>query len=184
MNIEINFDSINMRAGMRLFGKVALVMAAVIFLMFGLPFLILFSFGEMVNGASRVPGITTGIIFTLLGAGFLLWFILIRKNEKLIDSYIAFVANKSVVGFKTLAEYRGTTEDVVVKELYSIIKKGYFRDAYMDLENRRIMFPNDDLGGAMPVSCSRCGAAFTAMSGYAAICPYCNEAVNKERKTR
>lgn len=178
MNINFNFEQPDMRAGVRLLGKAALVFAIVVSFMFGLPFLFIFSFGEMNPGASRIPGISAGIIFTLLGIGLLFWLILIVKKEKIINSYIALTANKKVVKFATLAEFRGISVDIVIKELYSAIKKGYFSDAYMDLENQCILFPNRDLGGQKTVCCSKCGASFTALTGYVATCPYCNETVN------
>ncbi len=178
MNINFNFEQPDMRAGVRLLGKAALVFAIVVSFMFGLPFLFIFSFGEMIEGVRRVPGLSVGMIFTLLGVGLLIWLILIVKKERITNSYIAFTANKKVVKFTTLAEFRDVSVDIVIKELYSAIKKGYFSDAYMDLENQCILFPNRDLGGRETVSCSKCGASFTALTGYVATCPYCNETVN------
>lgn len=178
MNINFNFEQPNVGAGVRLLGKSALVFAIVLCFMFGLPFLFLCSFGEMTAGASRVPGLSAGIFFTLLGVGLLIWLIHILKKERITNSYIALTANKKIVKFTTLAEFRNVSVDIVIKELYSAIKKGYFSDAYMDLENQCILFPNRDLGGRETVSCSKCGANFTALTGYVATCPYCNETVN------
>lgn len=139
------------------------------------------------------------IVVTGIGA-FLIF--LSRRRNKLIHTfkkYVPSLAGNPTGSISLLAASMGTTEDVVLKNLDQMIRKKLFTYAYIDRQQNRLVFRNQEqnpaVGAAgmsglasingvpvtaspappelMTVTCEGCGGVNTVAKGQVTECEYC-----------
>ncbi len=180
MNINFGIDqatAAQMRDGARKGIKLLIGFFIFICAMFGPLIFVVCLAGEMEEGASRIPGIVLGSIFTVIMI--VLVVILIRMNlsDRLVRIYVSTVGNIKRVELKWLSDNVGKPIDKVVEDLRKVMRRGYFKDGHLDVNNKVLLFPNVDLGAEISIICSQCGAVVKAQQGYPADCPYCGTVV-------
>lgn len=180
MNLKFdcnNVTSVRIRDGARTGLKFVICFFLFFTILMGPVFFFSVAFGDMVEGASRIPGIATGIIFTVISAVLIVVLIRMNRSDRLVRTYISTVGNLKRVELKWLSETLKRPVEKILPELREVMRRGYFKDGYLDINNGVLLFPNVDLGAEISVTCPNCGAVVKARQGYSAFCPYCGTAV-------
>ena len=154
--------------------KAALSVGGSIALFFGGLMLPMSIFGDMVEGASRWPGIITGSVFTIVSIFcFVKLFILNRRNKR-FNRYTALIGNQKSIPIKWLSDKMNCTTEKTILNIREAMSYGLFADAYIDEKNELLLFPNYNAYGALKtVYCTNCGAGSEVMTGYYSKCKYC-----------
>ena len=159
--------------------KIILGSGAFVSLFSGLPFLIFSTFGKMVEGYSRWPGIIFGIVGTSIGIFCIVKLIIIGNREKRINFLIALIGNQKSVPIQWLAEKKNTTVQNTINDLREAMSYGYFKDGIINEKENVLLFPNYNVSGATKtIICNNCGAGVEVMIGYYAKCPFCNKVLD------
>ena len=181
MNINFDVDQATvaqMRDGARKGVKLIIGFFIFVLAMIGPLFLAVALTGEMVEGASRIPAVIFGLVITAIMI--VLVVILVRMNlsDRLVRIYVSTVGNIKRVELKWLSDNVGKPIDKVIEDLRKVMRRGYFKDGHLDVNNKVLLFPNVDLGAEISIICSQCGAVVKAQQGYPADCPYCGTVVH------
>jgi len=113
------------------------------------------------------------IIFALFAIGVLL-IVCSRKRKILIENFKIYEPRLSVDptgSIENLALGLGTSQDVVKKNLEKMIKRGYFSDVYIDIENNRVVF--NAVSEHIIITCKSCGGINKVAKGIVVECDYC-----------
>ncbi len=172
-------------AGLKVFGIVLIVFAALGFFGFFMSFLD--------NGLALAAGDIGGLVFLLFVA--VGGIALLRKSKSLkveaenIKQYLSIIVNGNVRQLDAIAATTGKSYNVVYKDIKKMIEKGYLKNAYIDEGMREVVLPSSapapqftanataTPANAAPaqtkiVVCSCCGANNT-IYGDMGECEYC-----------
>ena len=129
--------------------------------------------------------------FLVFGGGGVVVFLFARRTKIKGDhykKYIVMIVNSNQTSIDAIASAVGVTYNVAVTELQSMINNGYFKGAYIDVSQRRIMLPHlaqqqnfqtsatqaQVQPQSMVISCPGCGAYNRIIIGQYAACEYCD----------
>lgn len=174
--------------------KAAIVISQIIEkvqLIAGILITIIFGLSAIANiGSNRTTGGIIFLMFVFAGIGVLL-IIFSRKRKKLIKDFKTYVKRLSVDptgSIENLASGLGTSQDVAKMNLEKMIKKRYFSNAYIDIENNRVVFPtasdNQQINASqdemdapkieyITATCKSCGGISKLAKGTVGECDYC-----------
>lgn len=145
--------------------KVQLIVGVFLAVLFGI-----FSFRSIVDN-KRISTIL--IMFAFFTIGVLL-IICSRKRKTLIENFKIYAPRLSADptgSIENLALGLGTSQDVVKNNIEKMIKKGYFLDVYIDVENNRVIF--NIVLEHITVTCKSCGGINKVTKGIVVECDYC-----------
>jgi hypothetical protein len=135
------------------------------------------------------------ILFIVGGA------LLFRKTRQINNTatkykkYIDLVINQNYRSIDAIASAMGLSCDAVIKDLQTMIDRGYLKNAFIHLGNRTIEFkmpapapsqifftqaaasPASAAPQKVPVRCSSCGAKNVATAGQVTECEYCGNPI-------
>lgn len=149
-------------------------------LFFGLPFLLFGAFAEMNEGASRLPLIIPGVIFTLVGILLIVKLMRMNALQKRFRTYAALIGPQKVVSLQWIAQKVHKPLRFVTDDLYRAVAGGWFPNAFIDEAGGQILLPNEETGAVNPATCQSCGAHVTVMQQYVSVCPYCGAAIRPD----
>jgi uncharacterized protein with PQ loop repeat len=155
---------------------------------------ITFVFGFATIGSiweDKTDGGTTFVMFILATIGVLL-IIFSRKRKKLIKDFKTYVQRLSVDpagSIEDLASGVGTSQDVVKMNIEKMIRKRYFANAYIDIENNRVVFPTVSEQNQtnehkaikidyITATCKSCGGINKLVKGTVYECDYCGSPIS------
>lgn len=157
------------------FLKIVLGMCGSIALFFGAIILPMSLFGDMIEGASRWPGIIFGSVCTVSSIFCFIKLLVINRREKRFSKYAALIGNQKSIPIKWLADKMNCSKAKAIKNLHEAMSHGMFSDAYIDEESELLLFPNYNVHGALKtVYCPNCGAGTEIITGYYSKCKYCS----------
>ena len=155
---------------------------------FGWSLLVAFVGGISVEASAEKPD-PAGIVLSLACLIFGVLLILISfRTKKLVSKfclYVTILSRQSSMSIYELAMTLGENEECVVKSLQAMINRKYFTSAYIDMKQKRLIFPmvekeeetareqRDALPHVM-VTCSVCGGEARIPVGSHTNCMYCN----------
>ena len=135
------------------------------------------------------PGTVTFTVVLLLFSLLLLYSgIMKRRFVNLFRSYVTILSADPTRSLEVLAINTGASVEVVKKNLQKMIKKNCFENAYIDFNQNRLVFPQQEQTcehtpespietnpGPVyrQVTCNGCGAKNTVSAGSVAKCEYC-----------
>ena len=110
----------------------------------------------------------------------------IKKGTK-YNRYVSIINNSNDTLIDTIAAAYPTTYEKAAKDIQAMINDGYFMNAYIDLNRRELMMPQNAVSvhttvnqnpthiEAQPTSieCKNCGATNTIVPGTVNECEYC-----------
>ncbi|WP_100065486.1 PCI domain-containing protein [Miniphocaeibacter massiliensis] len=109
--------------------------------------------------------------------------LLVRKTK----NYSAIIENYKSYGevnTNELAELTKSSEENVVKNIQEMIKRQYIYGAYIDFNNKKIVFSNKDLEKTKNinnefevVTCPNCGGNNNVLKGSTVECEYCGSVI-------
>lgn len=163
-----------------------LIGLAVIYLIMGVT-------GELkTDDGSSVVGIIVMILIIFGGGGaFALYKAnsYIKKGTK-YNRYISVINSNNDMLIDNIAAAYPTTYEKAAEDLQAMIDDGYFMNAYIDLNQRKVVMPtkpvdnvavNTNTAGTdtqpRTVKCSNCGATNTLIAGSVNECEYCGTAL-------
>lgn len=158
--------------------------------------IILVGFWGIGLAATITEGDVTVIILCLIFIGLGVWSILAaRKRKKLIIDFKTYVQRLSVDptgSIDNLAAGLGTSQDIVNKRLKLMMKKNYFKDAYIDTDANQVVFSrgNSYMNNAAQtadepiqkidyttVMCKSCGGNNKIVKGTVCECEFCGSPI-------
>lgn len=167
-----------MRANNQIF-KIVLGTIGGITLFWGGMMLPMCIFGDMVEGASRWPGIIIGSLFTLVSIFCFVKLYITSQRDKKYNRYAALIGNQKSIPIKWLADKMNCNTEQAICNIREAISYGLFSDAYIDEKSQRLLFPNYNAHGAVKtVTCPNCGAYTNIITGYYSECKYCGFAID------
>ena len=155
---------------------------------FGWSLIVAFVGGIGVEMSAEKPD-PTGIVFSLacliFGALLILLSIRTKKLVSKFRLYVNVLSRQSSMSIYELAMTLGENESNVVKSLQAMINRKYFASAYIDMKQKRLVFPmmerEEEIAReqreALPhvmVTCSVCGGEARIPVGSHTNCIYCN----------
>ena len=91
------------------------------------------------------------------------------------------IGNQKSIPIQWLAERLHYSQQKVIEDLREAIAWGLFPDAYIQEKTGMLLFPGDDvLGAVKTVLCPNCGAGSEVIVGYPAKCKYCGFALETD----
>lgn len=155
--------------------KIALGMGGSLSLFMGGIMLPMSLFGDMIEGASRWPGILFGSICCIASVFCFIKLFITNRREHKFNKYAALIGNRRSIPITWLADKMNCSKDKAIKNLYEAMSYGMFLEAYIDEKNELLLFPNYNAPGALKtVYCPNCGAGTEVMTGYYSKCKYCD----------
>lgn len=161
--------------------KLQLIAGIIMAILFGLP-----AIACIADKKTKAGVILTMFILAAIGVVLIVFS---RKRKKLINDFKTYVQRLSadpIGSIDNLAAGLGTSQDVVKNNLEMMIKKRYFSNAYIDIDNNRIVFPvvsNQQKNNAsqvnqsnveyITVTCKSCGGINKMVKGTVGECDYC-----------
>lgn len=135
------------------------------------------------------------IILDVIGVVFIIF---ARKRSKLVKEfkkYVCYISNDPSGSIEGLAAAVGSSEDVVKKNLDTMINRNYFRNARVDQRTNCIVFENkakkqsnhpdkkgNEMGNTLQieyttVTCKCCGGINKIVKGSVTECEYCGSPI-------
>ncbi|MDE5995709.1 MAG: hypothetical protein K2G56_02195 [Eubacterium sp.] len=168
----------------------SLKILAWILISFALIYLIMLIIGEheTEDGENILSGIILLIVLLGGGGAFALYKArtYIKKGTK-YNRYVSIINNSNDTRIDTIAAAYPTTYEKAAKDIQSMINDGYFMNAYVDLNRRELIMPQNSVSDnatvnqnptqieAQPtnIECKNCGAINTVVPGTVNECEYC-----------
>lgn len=131
----------------------------------------------------------SGTIFMLF-AGLALVFVgrIASKNAGKYKKYINMIVNQGMRSISRIADAIPTSSEQAIQDIQDMIKKGFFKEAYINFSTNKIVFTLEEVQqksfqsesttNQIVVTCNGCGANNKVGRGQVGECQYCGSLIS------
>jgi len=146
----------------------------------------------IISGEAPADNIIPVLISLIVGVLLLRKAKRVKKTRIRYEKYIDLIINQNVRSIDYIASEVGLPYNLVIKDLQNMIDLGYLKDAYIQTDDRKLVFrqleqqvftietadENKASAQTISVRCSGCGASNVVVVGKVTECEYCGSPIN------